>query len=236
MVARDPDAVLASLRGGDFAALVGLPECQWMDVKGGVYPLDSPLGKEELVKDVAAFANAPTGGLLIVGFSTEPRFGEEFVDALCPVPRAQVDLKRYGDVIAERVVPQPHGMTIEWFPVDDEKGVLAIAVPPQPPERTLFVIPGPTGRPRASTSSVAVPVRRNDQTIWLRPHEIQRLLAARHHRPRGNAGPPTRNSGGGCRLAVRSARCAGRDRVSFSTSRVRVPVGDGSCVACPSGR
>ncbi len=75
MVTSDPDSVLVALRGGDFSALLGLPECQWMDVKDGIYPLDSPKGKEELAKDVAAFANGLTGGLLVVGFSTSPVSG-----------------------------------------------------------------------------------------------------------------------------------------------------------------
>ncbi|WP_459712010.1 hypothetical protein [Actinophytocola sp. KF-1] len=232
MAASDPDSLLDSLRDGDFTALLGLPECQWMDVKDGIYPLDSPTGKEELAKDVAAFANGATGGLLVVGYSTEPRLGEEFVTALRPVPRAQVDRKRYGDVLAERVIPQPHGLTIEWFPVDDEKGVLAIHVPPQPVQRTPFVIPGPTGKSQASPMSVAVPVRRNDQTIWLRPHEIQRLLAAGLRHERDNRGGELASLITRAAAVVSSyevgdgeAGWKGPFRTAYDELRGRVPVG-----------
>ncbi len=231
MATGDPDAVRAALRDGELSVLVGLPECQWLDVKDGIYPLDSPWGKEELVKDVAAFANGTTGGLLVVGCSTDHRYGEEFVDAVRPVPRAQVDVKRYGDVINERVVPQPQGLATTWVSVDDDRGVLVIDVPVQPVERRLFVIPGPTGRAQASTSSVAVPVRRGDQTIWLKPHEIQRLLAAglRHERDDRGEVPAS--------LVTQTAATASHEigegepgwkgpfRTAYDELRRRVPVG-----------
>jgi hypothetical protein len=59
-----------ALRRHDPSALLGERESVWLDVKSGVYPLDTARGAEELAKDVAAFANTRDGGLLLVGFST----------------------------------------------------------------------------------------------------------------------------------------------------------------------
>ena len=77
----------AALRANEMTELIGLAECAWLDVKKGDYELDTPAGAEELVKDVAALANAPSGGFLVVGFSTIKEHGEEIIAAHRPVPR-----------------------------------------------------------------------------------------------------------------------------------------------------
>ena len=86
MSATSLDDVRHALRINDPAAVIGLRECAWLDVKGGPYRLDSATGKEELVKDVAAFANAATGGLLLIGFQTQVENGEEIVSELARFP------------------------------------------------------------------------------------------------------------------------------------------------------
>jgi hypothetical protein len=157
--------------------LLGLAECGWLDAKDGVYQLDDPVKSEELVKDVAGFANARTGGLVVVGFSTRKEH-QEVVDALRPVPRALVDMDRCRKLIRERVIPPPRGVSGEWIDCGDDKGVLAIDVPAQPVACLPYVVPGPTRTANVSRVSVAVPVREADATPWLPQPEIQRLLAA----------------------------------------------------------
>ena len=66
----DVDGARAALRAGRPEDLLDVTECGWLDVKSGVYRLDDPASAEELAKDVAAFANTKTGGLLLIGFST----------------------------------------------------------------------------------------------------------------------------------------------------------------------
>ena len=66
--------------------LLGVPECDWLDVKSGIYQLDDPAKAEELVKDVAGFANSRAGGLLLVGFSTRKEHDREIIEKLRPVP------------------------------------------------------------------------------------------------------------------------------------------------------
>lgn len=111
----DLDGARAALSRGAPAELLGLAECGWFDTKDGVYQRDDPVKSEELVKDVAGFANARTGGLVVVGYSTRKDHDQEVVDALRPVPRALVDLHRYRKLIRERVIPPLRGVSVEWI-------------------------------------------------------------------------------------------------------------------------
>jgi hypothetical protein len=166
-----------ALRRGAPAELVGLRECVWLDVKSGPYRLTSPEGKEELVKDVAAFANAPTGGLLLVGYQTDVRDGEEIVSGVGPIPRALVDLDQHRKLIRSRVMPPPRDLDLSWIDCGEERGILVIDIPRQPSSMLPFVVPGPSGKDKASEYSLAVPVREADATHWLPQPEIRRLLA-----------------------------------------------------------
>jgi hypothetical protein len=174
----DIEGARAALRKADLAELLGLAECGWVDAKEGVYRLDQPAGAEELVKDVAGFANARTGGLVLVGFSTRKEHDREIIDQARPVPRALVDLDRHRKLIRERVIPPPRGVSVEWIECGDDKGVLFIDVPAQPPACLPYAVAGPTRTANVSRMSVAVPVREADATVWLPQAELQRLLAA----------------------------------------------------------
>jgi hypothetical protein len=177
MSATSLDDVRHALRINDAAAVIGLRECAWLDVKSGPYRLDSATGKEELVKDVTAFANAVTGGLLLIGFKTQVEDGEEVVSELGPIPKDKVDLDQHRKIIRTRVMPPPRGVTVEWIDCGDARGVLVIDIPAQSLTRRPFVVPGPSGNDKASERSVAVPVREADGTHWLPQSEIRRLLA-----------------------------------------------------------
>ena len=98
MPVNDIDGARTALRKGEPIELIGLAECGWLDVKGGIYDLSNPVKAEELLKDVAEFANAETGGLLLVGFGTRKEYDREIVDKLRPVPRAMVDLRSASQV------------------------------------------------------------------------------------------------------------------------------------------
>jgi hypothetical protein len=169
---------LAALGEGKPEELLGLAECGWLDVKGGVYRLDEPGGAEELAKDVAAFANAKTGGLLLVGYKTRKEHDAELIDEVRPVPRDTVDRDRYRKLIRERVTPAPREVDVDCVDCGNRKVIVVIYVPAQPPARLPHVVAAPSRTPDASRYSVAVPVREGDATAWLPQAEIQRLLSA----------------------------------------------------------
>ncbi|XVU24208.1 AlbA family DNA-binding domain-containing protein [Actinoplanes sp. CA-054009] len=153
---------------------VGTPESAALDVKSGVYQLDDPSGAAELIKDVAAFANS-RGGLLLVGFGTRVDDGREIIDEVKPVPARLVDVDRYRKLVRDRVRPLIRELTVDFYNVDDERGVLVIDIPAQPETAKPFVVPGPDGR--KMPTAVGVPIRDADATHWLTHDDLQRLLS-----------------------------------------------------------
>jgi hypothetical protein len=179
MVTTSIEEVRQALRDRKFEKLLGLRESSWLDVKSGLYQFTHSAGIEELVKDVAAFANAADGGLLLIGFKTVADHDSEIISELRPIPRSLVDLDRHRKLIHERITPIVRDLRVEWIDYEDQKGVLCIDIPAQPNASRPFVIPAPSGnRGSATEPSVAVPLRVGDGTQWLPKSELQRLLAA----------------------------------------------------------
>ena len=145
VLVEDIGGARAALRAGTPADLLGLAECGWLDVKAGVYRLDDPAKALELAKDVAAFANTGTGGMILVGYTTRKDYDREIIDEVRPVRRALVDLDRYRKLIRERVIPAPRGFSVEFVHTDPETGILVIDVPVQPVALLPYVVPGPAG-------------------------------------------------------------------------------------------
>jgi hypothetical protein len=169
----DIDGARAALLARRPEELLGLAECGWLDVKGAPYQLDQPGGPEELAKDVAAFANTKTGGLLLVGLKTRKEHDVEIIEQVRPLPRERVDLDQYRKLIRARVIPVPHDVAVEWIDCEDGKGVLLIDVPAQPPGRLPYAVSGMDQR----RAAVAVPIRDGDATRWLPQAEMQAMLA-----------------------------------------------------------
>ncbi|MFD3519271.1 RNA-binding domain-containing protein [Streptomyces sp. NPDC058653] len=179
MAKKSIEDVRQALRDRRFDELLGLRECNWLDVKSGPYQFTNPAGAEELVKDVAAFANAAGGGLLLIGFKTIADHDSEIISELRPIPRSLVDLDRYRKLIYERIIPTMRDLHVEWIVCENQKGVLCIDIPAQPVGSRPFAVPGPNGgRGKPNDTSVAVPLRVGDGTHWLTQGELQRLLAA----------------------------------------------------------
>lgn len=173
------DNVRKALGAADLEALIGLEECGWMDVKSQPYMLDKGAHhKEELVKDVAAFANTPTGGLLLIGFRTSTANAVETVSHVAPVPRALVNTDTYRKLIDERVYPQVQDLELTWIGRGEGKGVLVIDIPAQPAAARPFVIPAPTGKDERPAGGFAIPVRRGDRTAFWSAAEAHRRLSA----------------------------------------------------------
>ncbi|MER5274357.1 RNA-binding domain-containing protein [Streptomyces sp. NPDC002809] len=177
MAATDLHEARSALRAGRPAALLGLRECSWLDAKREPYRLREPKHVEELAKDVAAFANTSTGGLIVIGIGTRAEDGAEILERLVPFDRSSVDTKQYSDLVRERVTPAPRGVTVAWSDCDDGSSVFFIDVPEQPPANFPYVVAAPVGKPgRVNPSTVAVPIRESDHTHWLPREEIHRLL------------------------------------------------------------
>ena len=126
---KSPGEVLEKLEGLDFEALIGLVETEWLDAKQTPHHLDSQKRKLELAKDVAAFANAG-GGIIVIGFDCEkePTTSSERICEVCQFPVSRVDPNKYSQILADLVHPPPRGVSVRVFEADDKKGVAAIVV------------------------------------------------------------------------------------------------------------
>lgn len=126
-----------------FDALKGEVEGQFLDVKGQPYKFANPEAKREFAKDVAAFANAQ-GGYILVGFATttsNTMAGEE-IDEVRPIPESLFDIQQHIKLLQDWLYPQPLGVDIKWvsFGQGAAKGILVVFVPPQNDRSKPFLV------------------------------------------------------------------------------------------------
>ncbi|MFB7375899.1 hypothetical protein [Kitasatospora purpeofusca] len=161
------------------SALLGFPECRWLDAKGAPYELKSPSAVEELAKDIASFANSTEGGVIVLGIGTRLENGQEILDRLLPFDRSSVDLDEMRKLLRERITPAPRNVSIEWIEHGGPgQGIVFIDVPPQAVGNLPHVVAAPNGKPgQVNPVTVAVPLRESDGTHWLPRTEVQRLLS-----------------------------------------------------------
>lgn len=137
--------VIERLEALEFEALIGLPECVWLDAKETPYHLDSPKQKLELAKDVTALANA-SGGLILLGFDTirHPTTAAEEISRVCPFSLSLVNPDRYSKVLATMVHPAPHAVRIALFESGegDGRGIAVIVVDPAQVAEKPYIVGG----------------------------------------------------------------------------------------------
>ena len=142
------DDALAVLESGRFEGFINVAEDVEVEFKRAPYRLDEDGERFELAKDASALANA-RGGVIVIGVQTERR-AEAAVDIvvrLRPVARGLVDETRYVDVITERVYPRLRELRVAFFPQadDNERGLVAVDVPPQAEVDKYFLVQRPVG-------------------------------------------------------------------------------------------
>jgi predicted HTH transcriptional regulator len=123
--------------------------------------------KREFSKDVAAFANA-AGGYVLIGLATKPalvRAGEE-VEKVRPFSRRLWDEDQHGKILLEWLYPQPKGLNIKWvqYGDDQEKSIGVIFVPPQSERSKPFLITRAIGDKKSTEVLVGYVERRLDTT------------------------------------------------------------------------
>lgn len=171
------------LAGQRPADIVGLPESQWVDFKSagpnGPYDLSLDAKKYELAKDVAAFANAG-GGLLVCGFKATRRPADlhEAVVGKKPFAKRLINAERYKRIINEYVRPLID-VEFHWYddPAEPELGYFVIEVQAlSESDRWAVVTKTLSDEGRLVKGGIAVPRRHGDQTEYLPPDEVYRLL------------------------------------------------------------
>lgn len=121
------------LESGDFESFIEETETHILECKREPYRLDHDRGSMELAKDVASFANAG-GGYLVIGLETQRTENTMFdvIRRLRPLKQDQIDTKQYQDILGSWLVPPPT-VFIKWYPSrnDSQRGLFAIKIPEQ---------------------------------------------------------------------------------------------------------
>jgi hypothetical protein len=164
----------------DFHRLLGEIEGQFFDAKRQPYQFDAGMdAKREFAKDVAAFANAG-GGYILVGVATEPatlRIGDE-VSELRPIERMLFDSDRHRKLLEDWLYPQPKDVTVDWvqYGKDTSKGIGFIFVPPQSERSKPFLITRTLGDKKSTEVLIGYAERRVDRTEVRNIVEIHQAL------------------------------------------------------------
>lgn len=138
------ESVKAIIDGHAYGSLIGLQEDAWLEAKSGApYNLDTPEGRYELAKDVAAFANG-AGGIIVVGLRTtrQATTQTDEITAYDLCAQDTFNTNQYASLIGEYIHPQIEGLAVYWVSVNPEgtHGLGIIEVPPQNPDRQYFLI------------------------------------------------------------------------------------------------
>jgi hypothetical protein len=161
--------LLAVLRSGDAYALIGVERSEILQVRETLPP-DGEGSQFAIAADVAAFANATHGGLLVFGV-TERRLGDtERIGRVRPI-ELHGGVERVRAMIEEALYPPPEGLEIDAVPVAPAtvagRGLIVVAVPPQDRSLKPFLVHGACVGGRIRTRFVSV-VERRGATIYTR--------------------------------------------------------------------
>jgi hypothetical protein len=173
-----PPSCADLIRGGRADLLIGVRESSWLEAKSVTYPLSSQEEKIRLAQDVAKFANAEEGGLLVVGLRTRKGPQGDVIRGVSPIPLSRLNVRRYRAVIDRRVFPPVEGLQVEVVEMDPDSGMLLVTVPPQPDELKPFLVHGAIVGDRADGASISIVRRRGEDSIPVTAPGIHAMLAA----------------------------------------------------------
>lgn len=171
------ETALELLRAGRAEVLVGQPEGDWLDVKSQDYDLSADAGKISLAQDVARFANAEYGGIVVVGMGTKKINNLEFIRDVRPIASDPRGVRRHRHVIDNRLFPPPNELTVEEVSFGVGR-LIVLHVPPQPEELKPFLVHGAIVGGRLEGAFISIVRRRGETSIPVSAASIHSALAA----------------------------------------------------------
>jgi hypothetical protein len=156
------------VESGELQELIGEFEGQHLDAEAQPYLFaGSNDAKREFAKDVAAFANA-SGGCIIVGAETilsSLQAGEQ-IAALKAFPETLFNADQYGKIIDEWLYPAPTGLIIKWCPDKNghQSGIGVVFIPTQAPETKPFLLTRTIGDKKTTEILLGYAERHLDRT------------------------------------------------------------------------
>jgi hypothetical protein len=173
-----PYLILRAIQAGRSEALIGKQESELLEVKSMAYDLrkgEESYWKLELAKDVAQFANAHDGGILLIGYRTASINGLDIIKRLTPVQPKSTRLQAYRDVLKSRIHPPISGLQIGSVPVSGNE-IIYFYVPPQPEENKPYLISGATIDDCYDSTGISIVRRQGDASIPVTAQEIHAAL------------------------------------------------------------
>jgi Putative DNA-binding domain len=184
----DVDSAASVIRARQPELLVGMFESGWFDAKSAPYRLSVRADRYELGKDIAAFANAG-GGLILVGAKTKSRPTGDEVSAINGCVLADVAAGNLRAAVRKQIYPLVKGIRIERIPIrSKDQGVVLIEVPAQPESQKPFLVVGTSSGGRVSELGFTLSVREGDGVEAPRIEVIHQLIRAGRAVISGGAG------------------------------------------------
>ncbi len=149
------------------AVELGVREGERLDWK--VAPYDKATGGDEFAKDVAAFANA-RGGLLVLGVAEDRHTSA--ASKLIPFKVGDGLERQMRSWLSSRLDPAVPGLRFHPASDDDGEGALVIEVPESPDAPHLV----------RTSSGTGYPLRFGTHTEWMREFDIERAYRLRFDR------------------------------------------------------
>lgn len=176
------DAIEALVLAGEGELLIGQQEHEEFDAKSAAYELTDSSGRFELAKDVAAFANGPSGGLVVCGLKTTRRRGSDVVRQVAPIGLSNFNGRNWIKTIRKLVVPAPEGIKVRARPISSAgapRGYVAVSVPPQPEHLKPFLVPlGRRQEGKIVETDITVPIRIGEHTEYADAAALHGLMTA----------------------------------------------------------
>lgn len=172
-----PASLASVLRTGNAHVLIGVDEDDVLEAKRFLR-IDDELDELELAKDVAAFANAGQGGVIVYGIGTKRQRGRDVLRSLHPFTADGQD-RLVRRLIDRRIFPPIEQLTVALVPCRDDDGhLLMIHIPAQPRELQPFLVRGVSIAGKSKGNMFGIYRRRGDDVLASSPEGIHAALAA----------------------------------------------------------
>lgn len=169
------ETVAELIRGGHVKALLGQPEGDWLEAKSQHADLTTEVGRIRLAQWVSQFANAPEGGVVVLGLATKNRGSGDVITKVTPLPRETGIRRRYVQVLDTKVIPPIEDLRVEVIAHGDDDLIL-IEVPPQSEENKPFLVHGAVIEGKAQGTFFSIVRRRNDEMASTHPANVHANL------------------------------------------------------------
>ncbi|MBP2325326.1 hypothetical protein JOF56_005711 [Kibdelosporangium banguiense] len=170
--------VIDLILGGRADLLIGQREGPWLDVKAQHYDFSNGGGQISLTQAISRFGNAEEGGAVVVGMETKKVPGGESIKSLKPVPLDGNILRRYRQVLENRLFPFPTGLKIDAVSTSPGSGLVVVSIPPQDEELKPFLVHGAIVDGRVEGAFISIVRRSGEDSIPITAQQIHSTLAA----------------------------------------------------------